>query len=70
MKKYFVTVVTQYDGYEWCDKQLMEAKDKREVKKHIYEAGYFVHDNGIEIVDSYSIKELTDAEYNFLKCFI
>lgn len=70
MKKYFIYVTTQYDGLEWVSKELMRAENRKEVIKNINTAGYYTHDNGIEIVKNYSIKELTEAEYAFLQSFI
>lgn len=69
-KKYFVTVTTQYDGYEWVQKDILEGKNEKAVIKIINQPGYFTHDNGCEEVKNYSIEELTQRQYIALCKFV
>lgn len=68
--KYFVTVTTMYDGFEWVQKDILEAKNEEEVKKIIYQNGYFTHDNGCEKVVNYYIEKLTQKQYIALCKFV
>lgn len=70
MNKYFVNVTTQYDGYEWVEKQIIIARNEKQVIKNINTPGYFTHNDCIEIIENYAITKLDNEEYKILSKFI
>jgi hypothetical protein len=48
MKIFLVYVTTQYDGYEWLSKALVQAKNEASALRKA-EKNDFTHENGIEV---------------------
>ena len=48
MKTFLVYVTTQYDGYEWPTKALVQAKNEASALRKA-EKDDFTHENGIEV---------------------
>ena len=48
MKTFLVYVTTQYDGYEWLSKALVQAQNEASALRKA-EKNNFTHENGIEV---------------------
>ena len=66
MKTYLVSVTTQYDGYEWLSRALVQAPTEEQAMKKANSID-FTHDNGIEVQEvEYGI-EIPKNEVDILK---
>jgi len=66
MKTYLVSVTTQYDGYEWLSRALVQANTEEQAMKKANSID-FTHDNGIEVQEvEYGI-EIPKNEVEILK---
>ncbi len=69
MKYFYITVTTQYDGYEWTSKAVCEAWNSQDAYTKAKGIDW-THDNGIEVQYDPIVREITFTEYTILKEFL
>lgn len=69
MKYFYITVITQYDGYEWLERAVTTARNETVALKRANKHDW-THDNGTEIQEVMPVREISKEDYEVLKKYL